>query len=166
MSLGPLLASALKSRLGQSGVWVQGVGGPYGATLMDNVWPAGSSEAAIQEMKRLFTLASTKCPKARILAASNSQGSAVTAAAISRLDESTRAKIAGTVLFGYTKNLQNHGQIPNYPPDRLKVYCNPGDMVCTGSLFITAAHLGYAPAASRDAPEFLVSSIKKTQLDT
>lgn len=154
-SVGPLLASALKSRLGQSRVWVQGVGGQYGATLMDNAWPAGSSEAAIRETTRLFTLASTKCPEARILAVAlpaNSQGAAVVAAGISRLDESTRAKIAGTVLFGYTKNLQNHGQIPNYPRDRLKVYCNPGDMVCTGSLFITAAHLGYAPAAAQDAP--------------
>ncbi|GAB0136284.1 hypothetical protein EsDP_00004591 [Epichloe bromicola] len=166
MLLGPLLASALKSRLGQSGVWVQGVGGPYGATLVDNVSPAGSSQAAIREMRRLFIKASTKCPNARILAAGYSQGSALTAAAISGLDESTRAKIAGTVLFGYTKNLQSHGQIPNYPSDRLKVYCNPGDMVCTGSLFITAAHLGYGSAASRDAPEFLISRLKKTELVT
>jgi cutinase len=70
-----------------------------------------------------------------------------------------RDKIVGTVLFGYTKNMQNRGQIPNYPADRTKVFCAPGDLVCVGTLTITAAHLGYGLQAMNEAPRFLESKI-------
>ena len=67
-SLGPLVASNLESRFGANNVWVQGVGGPYTASLADNFLPAGTSAAAIREMTRLFNLANSKCPNANVVA--------------------------------------------------------------------------------------------------
>lgn len=81
------------------------------------------------------------------------------AATIRDLDASIREKVVGTVLFGYTKNEQNDGQIPNYPSDRLLVFCNFGDLVCEGQLIIAAPHLAYGDDASGPAPEFLLSKI-------
>jgi cutinase len=88
-----------------------------------------------------------------------SQGAALAAAAISDLSTTVRDQVVGTVLFGYTKNLQNRGAIPNYPSDRLKVFCAVGDLVCTGTLTITAAHLSYGDEARNEAPQFLESKI-------
>jgi cutinase len=89
----------------------------------------------------------------------HSQGAALAAAAISDVTTTVRNQIVGTVLFGYTKNLQNRGDIPNYPSDRLTVYCAIGDLVCTGTLTITAAHLSYGDEARSQAPRFLISKI-------
>ena len=88
-----------------------------------------------------------------------SQGSALIAAAISDATTTVRNQIVGTVLFGYTKNLQNLGRIPNYPADRLEVFCAVGDLVCDGTLVITAAHLSYSDEAASEAPRFLASKI-------
>ncbi|KAG5931664.1 hypothetical protein E4U60_005915 [Claviceps pazoutovae] len=158
-SVGPTVANTLTNQLGKGQVWIQGVGGPYIAGLPENAMPAGSSPAAIAEMDRLFTLAHTKCPTSSILAGGYSQGAALAAAAVSNASPEIRNQIVATVLFGYTKNLQNGGKIPNYPADRVKVFCNPGDMVCTGSLVITPAHLNYLPQAGGAAPQFLESKV-------
>lgn len=63
------------------------------------------------------------------------------------------------VLFGYTQNQQNRGSVPNYPSDRLEVFCAFGDLVCDGTLTITAAHLSYSDEAAGEAPRFLASKI-------
>lgn len=70
-----------------------------------------------------------------------------------------RNQVVGTVLFGYTQNQQNNGGIPNYPTDRLDVFCAVGDLVCDGTLVITAAHLSYGDEAASEAPNFLASKI-------
>ncbi len=57
------------------------------------------------------------------------------------------------------QNQQNGGKIPNYPTDRTKIFCNVGDLVCSGTLIITAAHLTYGTAAATTAPQFLLSKI-------
>ncbi len=159
---------------------MQGVGGPYTASLGDNFLPDGTSRAAIAEMIRLFNLANTKCPNAKVVAGGYrygpgslrspaichsltrspcSQGAALTAASIRDLNAGVRGKVVGTVLFGYTKNLQNRGQIPNYPSDRLEVFCAVGDLVCTGTLTITPAHLSYGDEALNEAPRFLIGRV-------
>lgn len=89
----------------------------------------------------------------------DSQGSASMAAAISDVTAIVRNQVVGTVLFGYTKNLQNLGRVSNYPSDRLQVYCAVGDLVCDGTLVITAAHLSYSNEAGNEAPRFLASKI-------
>jgi cutinase len=43
--------------------------------------------------------------------------------AVSKSSAEVREKIKGVVLFGYTKNAQQKGGIPNYPKDRVKVSC-------------------------------------------
>ncbi|GKU08799.1 unnamed protein product, partial [Fusarium langsethiae] len=158
-TLGPRTASALENYFGGDGVWIQGVGGSYRATIGDNLLPRGTSRAAIREMLDLFNLASTKCPSAKIVAGGYSQGAALAAASIEDISSTVRDKVAGTVLFGYTKNQQNNGRIPNYPAERTKVFCNFGDLVCTGSLIVAAPHLTYQDDASGPAPQFLIQRV-------
>lgn len=156
---GSPLASALERTYGAAQVWVQGVGGPYTADLGSNVLPGGSSTAAFNEGVRLFNLANSKCPNAAVVAGGYSQGAAVIAGSISRLSTTVRNQVKGVVLFGYTQNRQNRGGIPNYPSANLRVYCAVGDLVCSGSLTITPAHLSYRDEASGEAPRFLQSKI-------
>lgn len=81
------------------------------------------------------------------------------AAALTDATATVRNQVFGTVLFGYTQNQQNRGGIPNYPSDRLEVFCAVGDLVCDGTLIITAAHLSYGDEAAGEAPRFLASKI-------
>ncbi|KAK1625080.1 cutinase [Colletotrichum phormii] len=159
ISAGPIVGDALKSRYGSSQVWVQGVGGPYSADLASNFLPQGTSTVAINEAKRIFTLANTKCPNSAVVAGGYSQGTAVMASSISTLSSTIQNQIKGVVLFGYTKNLQNLGRIPNFPSSKLSVYCDVADAVCYGTLFILPAHFLYQTDAAVAAPVFLAARI-------
>ena len=152
------MATGLETSFRNS-VWVQGVGGPYGATLGDNFLPAGTSRAATDEAKRLFNMANQKCPNAAIVAGGYSQGAAVMSTSVSELSSTVQNQIKGVVLFGYTKNLQNGRRIPNFPTDKTEIYCNVSDAVCWGSLFILPAHLLYTSEAAIDAPRWLTQKI-------
>jgi cutinase len=66
--MGPVVCSGLKAKLGAGKVGCQGVGKPYNAGLAENVSPKGTSEAAIGEAKKMFELASSKCPDSVIVA--------------------------------------------------------------------------------------------------
>ncbi|KAL2161876.1 hypothetical protein VTH06DRAFT_7660 [Thermothelomyces fergusii] len=159
LSAGPNVASVLERTYGNN-IWVQGVGGPYTADLLDNALPAGTTRAAINEAKRLFQLANSKCPNAAVVAGGYSQGTAVMSNAISELaGTAAQEQIKGVVLFGYTKNLQNLGRIPNYPTDRTKVFCNIADLVCSGTLIVTPTHFLYTVESLTEAPRFLESKI-------
>ncbi|KAK3905157.1 cutinase [Staphylotrichum tortipilum] len=157
-SAGPNVASGLSTSYPGS-LWVQGVGGPYTAGLAENFLPAGTSQSAIDEAKRLFTLAATKCPSAAIVAGGYSQGTAVMSNSISQLPANVQEKIKGVVLFGYTKNVQNGGKIPNFSSDKTKVYCNLSDAVCYGTLFIAPAHFLYTADSMVSAPAWLKGKI-------
>lgn len=65
------------------------------------------------------------------------------AGAISILPSNVIKQVNSVVLYGYTKNKQNGGRIPNYPTEKTKIICEPGDLVCDGTLIITASHLLY-----------------------
>ncbi|KAH6672658.1 cutinase-domain-containing protein [Plectosphaerella plurivora] len=157
--LGGPIGSALESEYGAGNVWVQGVGGPYNAGVAGNMQADGAPPDAINEMVRLLGKASEDCPEATIVAGGYSQGSALAAAAVRDSSSDVKPKIAGVVLFGYTKNQQNDGGIPDFPTDRVKVFCNQGDAVCNGSLMVTFAHLRYQSSARGPAAEYLVSMI-------
>ena len=67
-TLGAPLGSALERKYGADQVWVQGVGGPYDATVPGNLMSRGSTPQAIAEMGRLLKMANTKCPDAKVVA--------------------------------------------------------------------------------------------------
>jgi cutinase len=77
---------------------------------------------------------------------------------VGKLDAAVQAQVKGVVLYGYTQNLQNRGQIPGYPAGKTKVFCNVSDAVCYGALYITAGHLTYA-ADVGEAAQFLEQAI-------
>lgn len=142
-SLGPPTCSGLKKKFpGQ--VACQGVGSPYNAGLGTNALPGdGTSAAAYGEAEKMFNLAASKCPDTIIVGGGYSQGAAVMVASVRRLPEATKAKMAGVVLYGNTRNRQEHGKIPNFPDDKALTICNASDGVCGGALLVTPGHLTY-----------------------
>ncbi|KFY70756.1 hypothetical protein V498_10233, partial [Pseudogymnoascus sp. VKM F-4517 (FW-2822)] len=141
--VGPQVCTALKALLGPAKVACQGVGSPYNAGLIENFLPKSTSPEAIGAATTLFNLAHTKCPNTKVVAGGYSQGTAVVGNSIQELDAAVVAQIKGVVLFGFTRNKQDGGRIPNYPTDQTKVICADGDEVCNGTLLITPAHLSY-----------------------
>lgn len=77
-----------------------------------------------------------------------SQGTAVMYNSIEALPASVQNKITGVTLYGYTANVPNNGQIPNFPANKTKVFCSDSlgaDGVCTASeISVNAAHLDYS----------------------
>ncbi|KAI5923769.1 cutinase [Camillea tinctor] len=155
LSAGPIVASMLELNYGASNIWVQGVGGAYTADVPSNFLPGGTSKVAINEAKRLFELARAKCPSTPIVAGGYSQGTAVIAGAITALEPATQELIKGVVLFGYTQNIQNKGEIPGFPFYLVQVYCLITDVVCYSVLFVMPSHFMYGIQAAIDAPQFL-----------
>jgi len=87
-----------------------------------------------------------------------SQGAALTHRAIEDRSQAVKDKIAGVVTYGDTQNAQDNGQIPNFPRDKVKVICNPGDLVCVGTLTVLTPHLLYTGRVD-EAVDFLVEKI-------
>ncbi|KXH50233.1 cutinase [Colletotrichum nymphaeae SA-01] len=146
-TVGPPTSDGLKKKYGENKVATEGV--DYAAGLTTNFLPGGADPVGVDEMKRLLTDATNKCDKSKIVAGGYSQGAATAHRAIENLPDSVKSKILGVVTYGDTQNQQDKGQIPNFPKDKLKLICNEGDKVCTGTLEITPAHLDY----ERNVPE-------------
>lgn len=79
--------------------------------------------------------------------------------AVEQLSADVISHIAGVVLFGDTQYQQENGRIKNYPTSKTKIFCALGDLVCQGTLIITAAHLSYGINAN-EAVDFLTARIK------
>lgn len=103
-----------------------------------------------------------KCPDSIIVSGGYSQGAAVNHRAIEALDAAVQQKIAGVVLYGDTQKQQDKDQIPNFPKDKVKIICQPGDAVCVGTLSVLPAHLTYGMRVD-EGVEFLVQQIKAMQ---
>lgn len=136
----------------------QGVGAEdgYAAALAPNFQPKNTDDQSIAAATKIINLANTQCPDSTIVIGGYSQGSAVMDNAIQGLPAATQSKIAGVVLFGFTRNAQDNAQIPGYPQAQTKIFCAPGDLVCDNTLTITAAHLSYGANADA-AATFLAS---------
>jgi cutinase len=152
--VGPPTGQRLKQIFGSARVAVQGI--DYPALLSTNFLPGGADLGGIAEMRSLLTQAASQCPGSSILAGGYSQGAALVHRAIENLPQSVKDAIDGVVTFGDTQNLQDLGRIPNFPREKLKVFCNVGDLVCVGTLTITAAHLTYGSDANA-AADFLAT---------
>ncbi|KAI9926226.1 hypothetical protein ASPWEDRAFT_115688 [Aspergillus wentii DTO 134E9] len=159
--VGPEVCVALKGNLGADKVGCQGVGGAYTAGLVENALPQSTAPQAIWAATSYFKKAASKCPNMKIVAGGYSQGSAVIDNSVQSLSSDIKSKVVGVVLFGFTRNFQDHGQIPNYPKDQVKVYCALGDLVCDNTLIITPSHLTYGINAG-DAASFLASKVKSS----
>ncbi|KAH8666893.1 cutinase [Xylariales sp. PMI_506] len=154
--VGPEVSDGLKSHYGASNVATQGV--DYAAALSTNFLPGQADPAGIATMVSLLTNATQSCPNSKIVAGGYSQGAAMTHDAVGELSSSVVSRIAGIVLFGDTLYQQSGGKITGFPSSDLKIYCALGDLVCDGTLIITAAHLSYGVDAT-DAANFLIGTI-------
>jgi cutinase len=152
----PATARNLQSALGAGNIAIQGV--DYDAAIGTNALPGGTSRASAAIMRDLLTDINSQCPDSIIVTGGYSQGAAVNHRAIEDLPAAVQDQIAGVVLFGDTQNLQDRGQIPNFPADKVTIFCNRGDLVCSGQLIVTAAHLAYI-GDTGPAADFLVEQI-------
>jgi cutinase len=90
----------------------------------------------------------------------NSQGTAVMHSTVGALPANLKQKVVGGVLFGDTKNSQDRSQVPNYPKDKVQVYCAKEDGVCWGILNVTNGHFVYTTNGDgTKAIEFLKGQI-------
>ncbi|GAB0138344.1 hypothetical protein EsDP_00006580 [Epichloe bromicola] len=160
ISAGPIVASKLEDHYGKGNVWVQGVGYPYLAQPLPNIYPDGASHEAIGEAMRLLLLAQSKCPDSAIIAGGYSQGTGVIAGAMRQLDQSLQQRVKGVVLFGYTRNEEHGGRIPDFPSEKTKIFCAYADALCNGTeVIVSPAHFTYFEEAANEAPAFLMQSV-------
>jgi cutinase len=75
--------------------------------------------------------------------------------AVSSLPPSIKNKLVAGVLFGDTCSRQDGGRIPNFPKDKVTVYCSAQDEVCKGTLQVTAGHFSYI--GNGDGPKAIAS---------
>jgi len=130
----------------------------YSASLATNVSPARTDQGSISKGVAAFQRASSAC---RVMVAGGySQGAAVMHNVIGkRLSQTVKSRIAGVVLYGDTRNKQDHGKIPNFPANRVKVICNPTDGVCGGALIVNVGHMTYTARIAEGA-SFLAGRVR------
>ena len=155
--VGPPTSNGLKKAFGADKVATEGI--DYAAAIGTNAIPGGTDAISKRMMQETLTSMSQKCPDSIIVAGGYSQGAAVNHRAIESLDQKVKDQIAGVVLYGDTQKLQDRNQIPDFPADKVKIICQPGDAVCLGQLLVLPAHLTYGVRAD-EGVEFLVSQVK------
>ncbi|KZM21488.1 Cutinase [Ascochyta rabiei] len=158
--VGPPTSNGLKKEFGANAVATEGIN--YAATVGTNVIPGGTDTASKKLMQDTLKSMAQKCPDSIIVAGGYSQGAAVNHRAIEELDASVQDQIAGVVLYGDTQKQQDRNQIPNFPADKVKIICQPGDAVCQGALVVLPAHLTYGSRADEGA-DFLIQQVKGAQ---
>ncbi|RMZ74236.1 cutinase precursor [Pyrenophora seminiperda CCB06] len=161
--VGPPTSEGLKKAFGENAVATEGV--PYAAAIGTNAIPGGTDPLSKKLFQDTVNSMAQKCPNSIIVTGGYSQGSAVNHRAIEELDKTVQDRIAGVVLYGDTQKTQDHDQIPNFPKDKVKIICQPGDAVCVGTLLVLPAHLTYGLRAD-EGVEFLVNQIKAAKSKT
>ncbi|TLD06037.1 uncharacterized protein PgNI_08591 [Pyricularia grisea] len=154
---GPQTANGVKSAFGASNVAVEGV--DYAAGLTTNFLRGGADPAGISEMKRLIAKANSECPDSMLVVGGYSQGAALTHRAVENLPQAQKDQIKAAFTFGDTQKQQDRNQIKNFPTDKTNIICQPGDLVCVGTLTITPAHLTYGTRANEQV-KFITSALQ------
>ena len=62
---------------------------------------------------------------------------------VSRLSSAIQSQIWGVITFGDTRNKQDNGQIPNFPKDKVRIFCAPFDVLCLNLDLISPTHFSY-----------------------
>ncbi|KAI8934961.1 hypothetical protein NX059_008627 [Plenodomus lindquistii] len=158
--VGPPTSNGLKQEFGANAVATEGI--DYAASLGTNAIPGGTDARSKNLMKETLTSMASKCPDSVIVSGGYSQGAAVNHRAIEELPANVQDQIAGVVLYGDTQKQQDRNQIPNFPADKVKIICQPGDAVCVGTLSVLPAHLTYGSRAN-EGVQFLTQQIKGAQ---
>lgn len=158
--VGPPTSDNLKKTFGADKVATEGI--DYAAALAPNFLPGGTDAQSKQAMQDVLNAMAAKCPDSVIVASGYSQGAAVAHRAIESLDPAVQNQIAGVVTYGDTQKQQDNNQIPNFPPEKTKIICQPDDLVCVGTLTILPAHLTYGARADEGAA-FLAQKIQGVQ---
>jgi cutinase len=153
--IGPKVFAPLKKLYPD--IAIQGV--KYPADIPGNLTPAGADAGGIKEAQRLFTEATTKCANAMLVGGGYSQGAALMHRAIEALPKNVQDRIVAVVLYGDTKNKQDGGRIKNFPPEKVKIFCNKNDGVCSGALNVNAGHLSYGDSFQPGA-QFIAEKLK------
>lgn len=157
--IGQPLGDELRSEFG-SDLQIEGV--DYAALLSTNYLPGGTDLAAELEMRGILNDVHRRCPNAVIVTGGYSQGAAVNHRAIEDLSADVKDQIAGVVTFGDTQNRADGGRIPNFPQNKIKIFCGGviRDTVCDGNLAgaVLAPHLSYGVNA-REAGAYLIGKV-------
>ncbi|EHA48683.1 hypothetical protein MCOR02_006078 [Pyricularia oryzae] len=143
---GPPTANGVKAKFGAGNVAVEGV--DYAAGLATNFLRGGADPVGITEMKRLIAKANAECPDSMLVVGGYSQGAALTHRAVENLPQAQKNQIKAAFTFGDTQKQQDRNQIKGFPREKTNIICQPGDLVCVGTLTITPAHLSYGVRAN------------------
>jgi len=158
--VGPPTSDGLKRIFGSSNVATEGI--DYAALLSTNALPGGTDLISENRMKGILNDMARECPDSVIVTGGYSQGAAVNHRAIEDLSASVKAQIAGVVLYGDTQKQQDRDQIPNFPKDKVLIICQPGDLVCVGTLTVLPPHLTYGSRVD-EGVNFLAGKIRAAQ---
>ncbi|KAF3011107.1 hypothetical protein E8E13_011355 [Curvularia kusanoi] len=157
--IGQPLGDELRREYGRD-LAIEGV--DYAALLSTNYLPGGTDIIAELEMRGILEDINRRCPASIIVCGGYSQGAAVNHRAIEDLPTNIKDQIAGVVTFGDTQARADNQQIPNFPRDKLKIFCGGviRDTVCDGNLAaaVLAPHLSYGRDAE-EAGRFLIGKI-------
>ncbi|KAF1807898.1 cutinase-domain-containing protein [Eremomyces bilateralis CBS 781.70] len=154
--IGPPLERALERQIPS----LKTVGINYDAAIMDNVSRGGTTAKQINTATQAFNQQMSQCPDAIFVASGYSQGAALMHRTIEKMPQAQKDRIAAVVLYGDTQNQEDNGQIPNFPREKVKIFCNASDGVCGRSLTVNAGHLSYSGDIQPGA-QFLAQGVQR-----
>jgi len=158
MIIGPGLERSLKKNL----PGVKTIAVTYGADLLTNLSGDRTDPGSAKEGVKAFEKAFKDCPSGIIVAGGYSQGAAVMHNAVAKgVSDEIKSKIAGIVLYGDTRNKQDGGKIPNFPAERVKVFCNKDDGVCGGGLGVNGGHFAYPQTTLDEGAKWLSDQVSR-----
>ncbi|ORY01568.1 cutinase [Clohesyomyces aquaticus] len=156
--IGMPLGDELRKKYGRD-LQIEGIS--YKADLAPNYLPGGTDRESWGMMKSTLEKVNQRCPTAKVVAGGYSQGAAVIHRGIEGLAQAVKDQIVGVVTFGDTQKTKDKGVIPNFPADKLKIFCAGGtDTVCLGNLAaaVLPPHLSYTVNAD-EAGRFLIGKV-------